>query len=74
MLAGPDWTAALRGTVTPALPASRDAVALATAVYEAWHRGVSAEEEETEQPWENREIERREQRQRERQREEETWG
>lgn len=31
VLAGPDWAAALRGTVTPVLPADRDAVALATA-------------------------------------------
>lgn len=31
LLAGPDWGAALRGTVTPSLPGSRDAIALATA-------------------------------------------
>jgi NRAMP (natural resistance-associated macrophage protein)-like metal ion transporter len=30
-MAGPDWGAALRGTVTPTLPRSRDAIALATA-------------------------------------------
>lgn len=62
--------------VLPTTPDGRHcdkAVALATAVYEAWHRGVSAEEEETEQPWENREIERRERRAREREQEQEPW-
>jgi Mn2+/Fe2+ NRAMP family transporter len=31
ILAGPDWGAALRGTVAPTLPRTRDAIALATA-------------------------------------------
>lgn len=63
--------------VLPTTPDGRHcdkAVALATAVYEAWHRGVGADDEEKEVSWEEREIERRQRKLRERRQEEESWA